>query len=169
MKADARIAEIRREWLVRYEELFDGALSIAESPIEKLLLASFLQPGCFTDIEWDRLNGRTELALASGADGCLFVQWKFGEYTADFMLMSHFSETVRVVVECDGHEFHERTKAQARHDKKRDRAMVAAGLIVVRFTGSEIWADPEACREQAFDVLCKAVLRERQAREEGVR
>ena len=53
-------------------------------------------------------------------------------------------------MECDGHDFHERTKAQAAHDKTRDRALQARGLKVLRYTGSEIWADPFGC---ALDVL----------------
>lgn len=57
-----------------------------------------------------------------------------------------------VLVECDGHDFHERTKEQAKRDKGRDRALAAAGFQVVRFTGSEIWADPFACAKEACDL-----------------
>lgn len=46
---------------------------------------------------------------------------------------------LKIAVECDGHDFHERTKEQAEHDKKRDRAMQKAGYYVFRFTGSEIF------------------------------
>jgi len=54
----------------------------------------------------------------------------------------------RLVVELDGHDFHEKTKEQAKRDKKRDRAMAAKGLTVLRFTGSEVYKDPgAACRE----------------------
>ena len=44
-----------------------------------------------------------------------------------------------LVVEMDGHEFHERTKAQAQRDKERDRNLTRAGYKVMRFTGSEIY------------------------------
>ena len=33
----------------------------------------------------------------------------------------------QVVVECDGHEFHERTKAQAARDRERDRGLQGIG------------------------------------------
>ena len=33
-------------------------------------------------------------------------------------------------MECDGHDFHERTKEQASSDKKRDRSLQAAGFLV---------------------------------------
>lgn len=54
----------------------------------------------------------------------------------------------RLVVECDGHDFHEKTKAQAARDKARDRDLVMAGYEVFRFTGSELWRDPWGCAEQ---------------------
>ncbi len=63
-----------------------------------------------------------------------------------------YSLTLRVtfggvpyVIECDGHDFHERTKEQAQRDKKRDRELQAAGYKVFRFTGSEIWRSRGEC------------------------
>lgn len=53
-----------------------------------------------------------------------------------------------LVVECDGHEFHERTKEQAAKDRSRDRRLQEAGYTVFRFTGSEIWRDPCKCSDQ---------------------
>ena len=42
------------------------------------------------------------------------------------------------VVECDGHEFHERTVAQASWDKRRDRMIQSLGVPVLRFTGTDV-------------------------------
>ncbi|MEM1085859.1 MAG: DUF559 domain-containing protein [Verrucomicrobiota bacterium] len=50
-----------------------------------------------------------------------------------------FSE--RIAVECDGHNFHEKTPAQAAKDKRRDRFLLQNGYPVMRFTGSEIYRD----------------------------
>lgn len=58
-----------------------------------------------------------------------------------------------VIVECDGHEFHERTAEQAERDRSRDRAFQAAGHVVFRFTGRELWRDPFACAEQVDSFL----------------
>jgi hypothetical protein len=60
-----------------------------------------------------------------------------------------------VDLECDGHDFHERTKEQAERDKERDRNIQAAGWEVARFTGSEITRDPVAAAVKALD-FCKA-------------
>lgn len=47
----------------------------------------------------------------------------------------------KMVVECDGHEFHEKTKDQAQRDKERDRILQSAGYHVFHYTGSELYAD----------------------------
>ncbi len=73
-------------------------------------------------------------------------------YRVDFeiavFLPVEFLETMTVVVECDGHDFHEKTKEQAARDKARDRAIQACGVPVLRFTGSEIWHAPWRCADQ---------------------
>lgn len=72
-------------------------------------------------------------------------------YRVDFLIAAkpyHTDEVFYVVVECDGHAFHERTKDQAQRDKARDRAMTAEGLMVFRFTGAEIYADANKCASE---------------------
>ena len=73
-------------------------------------------------------------------------------YRVDFLLtVTGGSGTVsRLVVECDGHDFHERTKEQAAKDRSRDRALQQAGYTVFRFTGSEIYRAPMKCARQIF-------------------
>ena len=56
----------------------------------------------------------------------------------------------RLIVECDGHDFHERTKEQAARDRDRDRQAQLAGIEIFRFTGSELWRDPLGCAEQVI-------------------
>lgn len=51
----------------------------------------------------------------------------------------------RIAIELDGHDFHERTKEQARRDRSRDRALTIAGWCVLRFTGSEIYRGAWEC------------------------
>jgi very-short-patch-repair endonuclease len=58
-----------------------------------------------------------------------------------------------VAIELDGHEFHERSKAQASKDKSNDRKIQEAGWLVLRFTGSEIWRDPFACVDEVARIV----------------
>ncbi len=55
-----------------------------------------------------------------------------------------------LILECDGHDFHEKTKEQAAKDKRRDRELQHLGYRVFRFTGSEIHNDAIACAIEAF-------------------
>jgi very-short-patch-repair endonuclease len=43
-----------------------------------------------------------------------------------------------VVVECDGHEFHDRTSDQASEDRRRDRVLQWLGFPLLRFTGTDV-------------------------------
>jgi REase_MTES_1575 len=43
-----------------------------------------------------------------------------------------------VVVECDGHQFHERTVQQASKDRRRDRMLQRCGVPILRFTGTDV-------------------------------
>ena len=57
----------------------------------------------------------------------------------------------QLIVECDGHDFHERTKEQAAKDRERDRRFQLTGIDVFRFTGSELWKDPLGCSDQVIE------------------
>ena len=77
-----------------------------------------------------------------------------GEWRVDFLIAAHYRGAwAKIVIECDGHDFHEKTKEQAARDKRRDRDLVAAGCKVLRFTGSEIYRDPRACFVQIQDIV----------------
>ena len=56
--------------------------------------------------------------------------------------------SVKLAVECDGHDFHEKTPEQAKRDKSRDRDLLNSGYPVMRFSGGEIHSDPRKCSEQ---------------------
>jgi very-short-patch-repair endonuclease len=62
-----------------------------------------------------------------------------------FLVLDQEERPHRLAVECDGHDFHERTKEQAARDRERDRRLQAHGLQVMRFTGSEVYRDPIKC------------------------
>jgi hypothetical protein len=59
----------------------------------------------------------------------------------------------KFAIEADGHAYHERTKEQAAHDRRRDRVLQEHGWMVLRFTGSEIWADTVGCALQVVRAL----------------
>ena len=68
------------------------------------------------------------------------------DYPRDFLAGAF----AKVVVEIDGHDYHERTKEQAENDKSRDRAFTNSGFTVLRFTGREIYREVQ---NKALEIL----------------
>lgn len=92
----------------------------------------------------------------------IYPQRKILKYRVDFQITAFIEnyatrelEKRSAIIECDGHDFHEKTKDQAKRDKKRDRQLQSEGHKVFRFTGSEIWTDVFACVEEVFNDLTR--------------
>lgn len=153
--AAIRMAMVNRGDHIR--EQMDRLLAACKSPIEEMLGAALFATDaatlCFT-------STIDTLGMEGGHHGFyVFPQMPVRQYRADFgLIFSHEYGTDRLVVECDGHDFHEKTKEQAAHDKARDRAFLEDGWPVMRFTGSEIYRDPFACAHQASGVLMGRML-----------
>lgn len=94
----------------------------------------------------------------------VFPQVKIGQFRVDFLCAlpmflikeDRFS-CQYLAVECDGHDFHEKTKEQAARDKARDRALLINGVPSMRFSGSEIWRDVFACVKSVDDFFVEAL------------
>lgn len=84
-------------------------------------------------------------------------QAQIGGWRADFLICATNDSGDRkpawrkAIVECDGHDFHERTKEQAAKDRSRDREAQMQGYHILRFTGSELWRDPWGCAEKVCE------------------
>lgn len=81
-------------------------------------------------------------------------QARVGKYRVDFVLQQsrcvpdeHYPA---VIVELDGHDFHDKDKRQRAYEKSRDRFLVREGYRVLHFTGSEVVKDPFACAHEAL-------------------
>lgn len=70
-------------------------------------------------------------------------------YRVDFIV---FWGGRSIVVELDGHEGH-KSKAQRQHDYKRERWLQSHGLSVVRWTGSDVYADAAGCVRYTIKML----------------
>ena len=61
----------------------------------------------------------------------------------------------KVIVECDGHDFHEKTKAQVKRRNERDFNLKMEGYEVIHFSGTEIYNEPEKCAKKVIEYLIK--------------
>jgi len=99
---------------------------------------------CESPIEERLLNALLSVLGGSSRSLRVRTQVSIGPYRAD-MVLSDSAEQL-LVVECDGHDFHDRTKGQAARDRRRDREILEMlDLITIRFTGREIHQAAEEC------------------------
>lgn len=129
---------------------------MCESPIEVALGAAFLVAD---RLYYLRPNLGVTLAWASDeksyrADAVLLIpQFPWNGYRIDFALRVPQYRCGYIFIECDGHDFHERTKEQAARDRAKDRLIQQAGYPILRFTGSEIYRNTGNCADQIFDFV----------------
>lgn len=113
------------------------------SPIEQI----FLMEWCYSKVE-DRfhLKLQPQKPIRTGS----------GDFVLDYLVTSRDdnSSQFALAIELDGHEFHEKTKEQALQDKRRERAILHAGinerLAVLRFSGAEIFRNCKNCIKEVI-------------------
>lgn len=141
---DRHLQELTDDYADRLRERLDACERATSSPIEALMLWAFWHV-CLGENEIFGMSNHGEVPseIPDGSSVYVIRQAQIGTYRADFAVL--FNNGGKIVVECDGHDFHEKTKAQAQHDKSRDRFMQDKGWRVFRFTGSEIYKSPLTC------------------------
>lgn len=154
------VSQLRASAIQNLAVDYDAHAGRCESPIERALFWA-LVAGTWrrgAAYEWGIVFNDDE----TGAVLTLTTQrpWPYFEprYRFDFGLNISLREWRQdVAIECDGHDFHERTKEQAARDRSRDRELLLSGVPTVRFTGSEIFKDPAKCAQSVFDLVDKLV------------
>lgn len=166
----------------RYEHQLDALEKCCQSPIEQILAAHMTRliyggdpnqcmiwPQSYLD--YDKCLKMFEYAIYDydGVDPIcrIFPQVRLPGRIVDFLVMSGEIDLEqnphrlnpntfgRIIVECDGHEFHERTKDQAQRDRSFDRNAQRLGITIFRFTGREIYRDPKRCVNEINRFLTK--------------
>lgn len=157
--ADFQAAEIE-SWVDECRPWVSG-----DTEIEKLFVAAMLAYEKWGDPSIDLRLPRTEEDERKYFDDAakrhiivMRPQAQVGEWRVDFLIHAFAwkrdgtpDRWRKLIVECDGHDFHERTKEQAAKDRGRDRLVQMDGIEIFRFTGSELWRDPWGCAKQVYD------------------
>ena len=149
--------------------------NVAESPIEKILCSAICLARSGQLISaWVpfKENEKFKMSMSELFTEC-FEEivlnekvYELGKVKYRIDIAIYTAHGLKIAVECDGHEFHERTKEQAKRDKEKDRWLQQNGWFVARFTGSEIYKDPFAVVEQLGDIAFAHEMKIRKALEE---
>lgn len=124
------------------------------SPIEKLFYIAFCVMAESRYIELNPGPAGIDDKLISGI--YIYPQMKIWKYIVDFLIQSlnhRGAVSESVVVELDGHDFHDKDKKQRAYEKSRDRFLVSKGHKVLHFTGSEVNKDPYAIADEVLSII----------------
>lgn len=150
-KLDDRVKEETKDIIRRHLNNLLNVINYCESPIEQLF-----------GIKLHEVIHDWGLSISPGifANQQEIIEIGSKKYRPDFILyvgefVYELNECSKFVIECDGHEFHEKSKKQVARDKRRDRDLTAAGFHIIHFTGSEIWKDPSKCALEAISIATR--------------
>lgn len=167
----AMVRDVQQERLTAELEL---VAEYTESPLEEAAVLG-LWVACsdrpFDVMAWEEFRVLMDYPLtmtgerADPVSVSVVLQRPFGPYRVDLSVVAAEAngERVMILVELDGHDFHEKTKAQAASDKKRDRELTKDGTPMMRFTGSEIIKDPVARMREVVASLLGRLKQKRSA------
>lgn len=159
--------------------LYEAERLIGDTPIEQLFVAALVMAPIAEQREFSGVItvddvGAAERVRNEHNKNCLILenQVQLDNWRVDFVISAWTDGTVwtpgvgrqdgkprwrKLIIECDGHDYHERTKEQAAKDRSRDRSVTGFGCEIFRFTGSELWRNPLGCADQVYEWAARGV------------
>lgn len=137
------------KWL--YHEIVGFYYDDCHSPIEKIFNMAF------DTIVFSRGDTIPFLSLMPQAN----ISVNNENFRADFLFDSEdvsdgnftCENNIKLVIECDGHEYHHATKEQVKRDNIRSIALKKAGYDIIRFSGTQLYQEPFKCADDTIDYI----------------
>ena len=132
--------------------MYDFGCSECESPIEKMFYFSYqLYINAFVQNEKELYYIIPQYEIRTSKN----------KYRADFVFDtqeciiedSDYKNDFKLVIECDGHEFHEKTKEQVQKRNERDLELKRLGYDVIHYSGSQIYKNSMKCAKEVFEYI----------------
>lgn len=139
-------------WIKEFTEDISSCVNNCETPIERILGMEFyfwdLYSFCYYNPAVDVVDIVEQYSITINGKA----------YRADFAIFVNYPKAdkhLTFIIECDGHDYHEKTKEQAQRDKQKDRDLMMNGYIVVRFTGSELYKNSNKCIKDLIKIILR--------------
>lgn len=131
------------------EMIFEESLIDCESPIEQLLSLALEDLNIKNIYKYNPFIDVVEIEKQKE----IYCENK--KYRVDFCIPVVYKnqENKSFIIECDGHEFHQKTKEQVERDNTRMRDLQRQGYEVIRFSGTEIWHRPYKCASDILNII----------------
>lgn len=135
-----------------------------ESPLEVVMLSAIKVAANFLEFQDPRATDMLKFAqqerhITIDTSAAVPV----GTYRADLVIHAKLDNQQQpfapVVIECDGFNYHDKTREQAVRDRQRDRYMQKANYLVARFAGDEIVEQPLECAFEVYDLALRGMGR----------
>ena len=142
------------------EMIFEESLIGCESPIEQMLSLALEELHIKSIYRFNPFIDVVEIEKQKEID-CNGKKYRVDFYIP--VIYKNQEEKV-FIIECDGHEFHQKTKQQVERDNARTRDLQKAGYEMIRFSGTEIWHRPYKCANEVLNIIlskCKYVKEEK--------
>lgn len=142
------------------EMVLEESLIDCESPIEQILSLALEQLNIVNIYKFNPFVDIVEIEKQKE------LQCGNKKYRADFFIPVIYKnqENKCFVIECDGHEFHQKTKEQVERDNIRMRTLQKYGYEIIRFSETEIWHRPYKCANEVLNIIlsnCKYIKEEK--------
>ena len=140
--------------------LLEESLINCESPIEQLLSMALESLNIKNIFKFNPFIDIIEIEKQKE------IQCGKKKYRVDFFIPVIYKnqENKCFIVECDGHDFHQKTKEQVERDNTRMRDLQKEGYEIIKFSGTEIWHRPYKCASEILNIIlskCKYVKEEK--------
>lgn len=131
---------------------------LVSSPIEQMFLVALhaLVRANYDEINPDPVSIGEQILLGRGIH--VRSQFQVDQFRVDFLvervwIFEGKNCSNGVIVELDGHEFHDKDKRQRSYEKARDRHLIRRGFKVLHFTGSDVASDPCRVAHEVMDII----------------
>lgn len=143
-----------------YSIMLNDSIVNCESPVEQLLSLHL------KDLKYGFNHWNPFIDISDFIPNQEIICKNGKKYRLDFyFIVNYKNQGVKYFgIECDGYEFHQKTKEQAKNDYERQRDLQKEGIEIIRFTGSEIWEDPRMCVIEIKEIIlskCQYILEEK--------
>ena len=83
----------------------------------------------------------------------------------DYLTYLTFGEEIKnnkfkLAIECDGYEFHQKSKEQVQRDNEREYDLKISGYDILRFSGTQIYNAPLKCAKDIYDYIIQKIKEE---------
>lgn len=133
---------------IYYNQLKESLIN-CESPIEQMLSLELESLHLDNSIYF---NPNLEII---GFDKQCEIECNKNKYRVDILIPVIFYRKIYkcFIIECDGHEFHQKNKEQVKKDNIRQRDIEMSGYKIIRFSGSEIYNDAYGCALEILKII----------------